>query len=158
MRALAKTAWTVGLLLCVAPVAAPNGPAESEPGSILIVFKDGRQQTFRMADIARIEFNSPAERASASQGRFMGQWRVGNGVGGTFLITLKPDGVARKTQGSENGMWTVVNGEARIAWDDGWHDCIRKVNNRYEKAAYKPGASLTGTPDNVAEAVYIEAH
>jgi hypothetical protein len=152
---------TVGILLailCVAPVAAPTGPAEAEAGSIRIVFKDGREQTYRLAEIARIEFNSPAERVSAGQGRFMGQWRVGNGIGGTFLITLKPDGVARKTLGSENGMWTVVNGEARIAWDDGWHDCIRKVDNRYQKAAYKPGSSLSGRPENVAEAVYIEAH
>ena len=158
MGTVTRTLGILAVILFVAPVAAPKGPAEVEPGLIRIVFKDGHEQTFRMADIARIEFNSPAERASASQGRFLGQWRVGNGIGGTFLITLKPDGVARKTLGSENGMWTVVNGEARIAWDDGWHDCIRKVDNRYEKAAYKPGSSLSGRPENVAEAVYIEAH
>ena len=158
MRFVKNTIWFLGILICAVPLAAPRAATEAEPGSILIVFKDGRQQSFRMAEIARIEFNSPAERASVSQGRFLGQWRVGNGVGGTFLITLKPEGVARKTQGSEDGMWTVMNGEARIAWDDGWHDCIRKVGNKYEKAAYKPGSSLSGAPDNVAEAIYIEAH
>lgn len=122
MRSLTKTGGVLGMLLLVAPLAAPKAATEVETGSIVIVFKDGRQQTFRVADIARIEFNSSTERVSASQGRFLGEWRVGDGTGGTFLITLKPDGVAHKTLGSGGGVWNVVNGEARIAWDDGWHD------------------------------------
>ena len=83
---------------------------------------------------------------------------MGDGAGGKFLITLKPDGVARKSLGSVGGTWTVVNGEAQIAWDDGWHDVIRKAGSKYEKAAYSPGSSLSGTSDNVTEAVYPEAH
>ncbi len=158
MRSLTKTGGVLGMLLLVAPLAAPKAATEVETGSIVIVFKDGRQQTFRVADIARIEFNSSTERVSASQGRFLGEWRVGDGTGGTFLITLKPDGVAHKTLGSGGGVWNVVNGEARIAWDDGWHNVIRKRGGRYEKAAYSPGSSLSGAPAHVAEAVYIEAH
>jgi hypothetical protein len=157
MRIVTKTVWILATLVFVAPLAAAKTATEVEPGSILIVFKDGRQQSFRLADIARIEFNSPAQKASAGRARFLGQWKVGDGGGGTFLITLKPDGVAHKTLGSKDGMWTVVNGEVRIAWDDGWHDFIRKVDNRYEKAAYSPGSSLSGPPQNVAEAVYMEA-
>ncbi len=158
MRILTKAVWILGLLLFVAPLATAKAAAEVEPGSIVIVFRDGHQQSFRLAEIARIEFNSLVERASASQAHFLGQWRVGDGMGGTFVITLKPEGVAHKTLGSGGGMWTVVNGEARIAWDDGWHDFIRKNNNKYEKAAYRPGSSLSGPPEHVAEAVYIEAH
>jgi len=158
MRYVTKVGWILGMLLLAAPLGAPKTATEAEPGSFVIVFKDGRQQSFRVADIARIEFNSPAERVSASSARFLGQWKVGNGVGGTFIITLKPDGVARKTLGSEGDMWTVVNGEAHIAWDDGWHDFIRKVDGKYEKAAFRPGADLSGSPDHVAEAAYIEAH
>jgi len=158
MRFVTKTGWILAILVFVAPLAAPKAATDAESGSIVIVFRDGRQQSFRLADIARIEFNSPEEKATVSQARFLGQWKVGNGVGGTFLITLKPDGVARKTLGSKSGMWTVMNGEVRIAWDDGWHDLIRKVNGKYEKAAYSPGSSLSGAPSNVAEAVYIEAH
>ncbi|MFZ0962346.1 MAG: hypothetical protein WAO35_15725 [Terriglobia bacterium] len=159
MRVLTKIGLVVGILLFTAPLAAPRAATEIEPGSMVIVFRDGRQQSFRMADIARIEFSSiPAERVSASQGHFLGQWRVGDGAGGTFIITLKPDGVAHKTKGSVDGMWTVMNGEARIAWDDGWHDIIRKADGRYEKAAYSPGSDLSGSPSNVAEAVYTEAH
>ena len=158
MRFMTKTGWILGILVFVTPWAAPKAATEVEPGSIVIVFRDGRQQSFRLADIARIEFSSPAGKASADQARFLGEWKVGDGTGGTFLITLKPDGVARKTLGSERGMWTVVNDEAHIAWDDGWHDIIRKVGSKYEKAAYSPGSSVSGSPANVAEAVYIEAH
>ena len=158
MRFVTKTGWVLGILVFVAPLAAPKAATEVEPGSIVIVFRDGRQQSFRLADIARIEFSFPAGKASAGQARFLGEWKVGDGAGGTFFITLKPDGVARKTLGSEGGTWTVVNGEAHIAWDDGWRDIIRKVGSRYEKAAYSPGSSLSGTPNNVAESVYTEAH
>ncbi len=60
-------------------------------------------------------------------------------VRANFVITLKPDGVARKTIGPKNsGTWKVVNGEAQVSWDDGWHDVIRKVGNKYEKAAFSP--------------------
>jgi hypothetical protein len=158
MRFVTKTGWFLGILMFVAPLAAPKAATEPEPGSIVIVFRDGRQQSFRLADIARIEFNSPAGKVSASQARFLGEWKVGDGTGGTFLITLKPDGAAHKTLGSVSGTWTVVNGEAQIAWEDGWHDVIRKVGSKYEKVAYSPGSSLSGSPDNVAEAIYTEAH
>jgi hypothetical protein len=158
MRFVFKTGWVLGILMFVAPLAAPGAATEVEPGSMVIVFKDGHQQSFRLTDVDRIEFTPPAAKASASQARFLGEWRVGDGAGGTFLITLKPEGVARKTLGSGGGMWTVVNGEARIAWDDGWHDIIRKAGSKFEKAAYSPGSSLSGAPANVAEAVYTEAH
>ena len=158
MRYVTKTVWILGMLVFVAPLAAPKAATEVEPGSIVIVFRDGRQQSFRLADIVRIEFNPPVGKASAGQARFLGEWKVGDAVGGTFFITLKPDGVARKTNDSVGGTWAVVNGEAHIAWDDGWHDIIRKVGGRYEKVAYSPGSSLSGSPNNVAEAVYTEAH
>jgi len=158
MRLMAKAGWVLGILVFAAPCAAPKAPAEADPGSIVIVFKDGRQQTFHLTEISRIEFTAPAERVSAGQARFLGQWKVGDGSGGTFIITLRPNGEAHKTKDSSNGIWTLVNGEPRIAWDDGWHDVIRKNGNHYEKAAYSPGSDLSGSPSNVAEAVYIEAH
>jgi len=158
MRFITKIGWILGIMVFAAPVATPKAATDVEPGSIVIVFKDGRQQSFRLADVARIEFSSSTERASAGQARFLGEWKVGDGTGGTFLITLKPDGVARKTLGSIGGTWSVVNGEAQIAWEDGWHDIIRKVGSKYEKAAYSPGASLSGSPSNTADAVYTEPH
>ena len=122
--------------------------------SLVIVFKDGRQQSFSMADIARIEFRGTASQPTAGvgRGRFLGKWRVGNGAGGHFFITLDPSGDATKSIGAAHGTWTVVGGEARISWDDGWHDAIRKVGDKYEKVAFSPEKKFTDTPSNVSDA------
>ena len=143
----------LALAASAAPVFAT--PAAQDAGStIVIVLKNGKQQSFNLSDVARIEFSTPASAAMGwGRGRFIGDWKVGDGAGGTFTITLKPDGKARKSMGSgSGGTWTVVDGEAQITWDDGWHDVIRRVNGKFQKAAYSPGASLDDQPSNVAEA------
>ncbi|MGH9528862.1 MAG: hypothetical protein ACRD2S_02980, partial [Terriglobales bacterium] len=89
-------------------------------------------------------------------GHFIGKWRVGDGGGGTFLITLKRNGEANKSIGGTHGTWTAVDGEARITWDDGWHDVIRKAGNGYEKAAFEPGRTFSDSPSNVADAQNTE--
>lgn len=84
---------------------------------------------------------------------FAGEWKVGTGAGNsTFLITLASDGTATKSMGAGRGTWEVVGAEARISWDDGWHDVIRKAGNHYEKAAYAPGKSYTDAPSNITGA------
>jgi hypothetical protein len=47
----------------------------------------------------------------------------------------------------------VVDGEARIAWDDGWHDAIRKVGTKHEKVAFEPGKTFSDEPSNITDAV-----
>ena len=119
----------------------------------IIVFKDGHQKTFSLAEIARIEFEpSGATETRFGRNHFLGKWRVGDGAGSHFFITLEPDGKARKSIGSSHGTWTVVNGEARISWDDGWHDAIRRSGSRHEKVAFEPGKSFSDDPDNVTDA------
>jgi len=163
MRTSLKAFCTIGVLVVMAAMATPqlkSFPAEDDR-SLIITFKDGHQQTFRLADIARIEFNAPTVTATAaSRTRFLGVWKVGigNGNSGTFLIKLKPDGVAEKTLGSPGGTWTVVNGEARCKWDDGWTDVIRKVGGQWEKAAWSPGTSLDEDPAGVAKAEFTESN
>ena len=125
--------------------------ASDEQHSLVIVFKDGHQQSFPMADVARIEFRSPGP-SGVGRGRFLGKWRVGDGVGGHFFITLEPSGEARKSIGSAHGNWIVSDGEAHISWDDGWHDAIRKIGDKYQKAAFSPEKSFSDTPSNVADA------
>jgi hypothetical protein len=51
-----------------------------------------------------------------------------------------------------HGRWVYVNGEARITWDDGAQDAIRKVGSGFQKYAYGAGKSFTDTPDNVTKA------
>ena len=144
------------LVLATIVLSSPSwaaAPAD-EQNALVIVFKDGHQQTISMADVARIEFRSSGSGSSFSgRGRFLGKWRVGNGNGGHFFITLDENGTATKTLGASHGTWTLVDGEARIAWDDGWHDAIRKVGDKYEKAAFSPGKLFNGDPSNVTDAV-----
>jgi len=94
---------------------------------------------------------------SPSAATFVGEWKVGLGVGSeTFIITLEKGGKATKSHGSPNGTWTVFGNEARITWDDGWHDVLRRAGNKWEKAAYAPGKSFSDQPDNIAGATRTE--
>ncbi len=137
--------------------AAPAARAGS--GTIVIVFKDGHRQSFNLSDIVRVEFPaSAAEDASSDnhpappRGRFLGKWEVGDGAGNNFIITLKENGEAFRSLRNEHGKWEYVNGEARITWDDGPHDAIRRVGSHFQKFAYGEGKSFTDTPDNVTDA------
>ena len=161
MSKLTKLLCVIGVLAVIGAKASPMPkPASGDDDrSVVIVFKDGHRQTFRLSDIARIEFSTPTTTtSSSSRAHFLGVWRVGVGGGnsGTFLITLKRDGVAEKTLGAHTGTWTVVNGEARCKWEDGWTDVIRRNGSQWEKAAWSHGRSLDEPPDSVAEAVYTE--
>ena len=118
----------------------------------IVIFKDGHQQS--ITNVARIEFFSQTKDLAFGRNRFVGKWEVGVGAfgAGHFFITLEPNGEARKTLGSSHGTWAVVDGEARINWDDGWHDAIRKVGSKYEKRAYEHGKSFSDEPSNVTDA------
>jgi len=149
------------LALSTAAAAAPrpNPAPKDSANSIVIIFKDGRRQSFNLSEIARIEFTAPAHADSdessflTDRGRFVGRWNVGDGQGNTFTITLNRDGEASKSLGSHHGTWTVESGEAVITWDDGWRDIIRRSGRKYLKAAYSPGTPLSDNPSNTAEAV-----
>ncbi len=134
-------------------------------GSLVIIFKDGHQQSFPPSEVAPLQFKTsprttavglPPEAFSVSAGHFLGRWRVGDGAGSSFIITLDRKGYATKTVGGRHGTWTVENGEAHISWDDGWHDAIRRAGNNYEKAAYGPGKNFSDPPDNVADAKSLD--
>jgi hypothetical protein len=168
------------LLAFAAAAAKPAAPADDR-SSVVIVYKDGHRQSLSMAEISRIDFKPPAaivykdghrEKLPADIDRiefgasdvammpgrahFIGKWEVGEGNGDTFFITLEANGEAKKTHGEEHGTWTLVDGQARITWDDGWHDVIRKVGAKHEKVAFEPGKSFDDTPSNVTAAKNTE--
>jgi hypothetical protein len=132
----------------------------SSSGQLIVVFKDGHRQSFNMADISRIEFPGGSAAADAGatpsgappRGHFLGNWEVGDGSGGTFTIRLNDDGSAWRSLHRVHGHWAYVNGEARVTWDDGAQDCIRRVGGEDKKFAYRAGKAFTDEPDNVAEA------
>jgi len=181
MQHIGKMLSMFAMLLAAAPGARPQAkPApQDERTSLVIVFNDGRQQSFAASDLARIEFKGPTmilsqgehkqsiplstvariefNRATPTasetgRGRFVGKWRVGEGNGSHFYITLDRNGDASKSIGAQHGTWTVVDGEARISWDDGWHDAIRKKGTKFEKVAFEPGKTFSDPPANVTEA------
>lgn len=175
---LPKVLAATALLLFTVSSATLKAKAADGRTSIVIVYKDGHRQTFASTEIARIDLKDPAsivykdghrEKLSSAieriefeesglsamlpgRSHFIGKWEVGEGNGGKFFITLEPSGEARKTLGSPHGSWTLVDGEARISWDDGWHDAIRKTASGHEKRAYEPGRSFDDAPSNVTEA------
>jgi hypothetical protein len=179
MRNPVKAFWLLALLIA-GTTGIPNAiaaPADNHV-SMVVVFKDGHTENLAVADVARIdfknasaivfkdshrpgipaedilriEFETPSTASMPGKNHFLGKWKVGEGNGGVFYITLDADGTARKTLGSPRGTWTLVNGEARISWDDGWHDIIRKMGARHEKRAYGPGKSFDDEPSNTASA------
>ncbi len=181
MRGLIQIVVISGILLfvCAGAFAKPAPPPADDRDSVALVFKDGHRQTLAMAEIARIDLKPPAvivykdghrEKISAEIDRiefgpaevamlpgrshYVGKWEVREDINGSrFYITLGADGEARKSIGAAHGTWTLVDGEARITWDDGWRDVICKVGSKHEKRAYEPGKSLDGAPSNVTAAV-----
>lgn len=162
LRAFNGAVLTGVLLAAGTSLAAMGATPKAEPGSVVIVFKDGHTQTIPLADIARIDFTAASGSAATnakpsnlpvpSRMRFIGKWKLGDGNGSTFIVKLRDNGEATKDIGSPHGTWTYVDGEARITWDDGWHDAIRKAGTKYEKFGYAPGKSFSDKPDNVTEA------
>lgn len=169
MRTLAL-AVCAALLLPLAPAVHAATP-RTAPGALVLVFKDGHRQTINLADVARIEFTGAADAAPPSghaslgdqpaRGQFVGRWvvGVGNGMGNdTFVINLDADGNAHRSLHSVHGTWTYVNGEARITWDDGAKDAIRKAGSKFQKYAYGAGKSFNDDPDNVTAAQNTTPH
>jgi len=151
-----------GLLMAgsiVSAVAQSRG-GRGGSGQIVIVFKDGHRQSFNSADISRIEFPGGEPIADVgstppgapARGHFLGKWEVGDGNGGKFTITLNEDGSAWRSLHRIRGRWSYVNGEARVRWDDGAQDCLRRVDGQDKKFAYRAGKLFTDQPDNVTEA------
>jgi hypothetical protein len=108
-----------------------------------------------MSEIARIEFTD-AGALTVGPDYFLGKWEAGDGSGGNFFIKLEPNGEASRSIGAGHGIWTVVGDEARISWDDGWHDVIRKIGDKHEKLAFAPGATFSDKPENVTNARKLE--
>jgi hypothetical protein len=158
MFKILKSSCVLGILVVTAYSATPIPPAtpQSEPTSkdpisIVITFRDGRQETYAMADIASVEYKDLTQPTIGTD-YFLGKWEVGDGNSGSFFITLEPNGEAVRSLGASHGIWAIVGEEARISWDDGWHDVIRKAGDGHEKFAFAPSTALDDKAANVTAA------
>src|SRR5258705_12507402 len=94
----------IGFLGVLLPLYAFSAsPKASEGQTLVIVLKNGKQQSFAMADVARIEFQGAPSTAAAalgdlpSRGHVLGKWALGTGNGDDFYVRLQPSGDASKT-------------------------------------------------------------
>jgi hypothetical protein len=167
MRTISRVAAVIPILFLALPAlfAAPSPASKGAPGTLVIVFKDGHRQSFNLSEIERVEFpgsaNAAVGTASAnapSRGRFLGKWECGDGNGGNFYITLEESGNATRSIGDVRGKWVYVEGEARVTWDDGAQDAIRKVGSRFQKFAYSASKGFTDEADNVTNARNTSPH
>lgn len=160
MRNLIKVVGVLWILAVAVHAGGPNpqSASENDQTSIVITFKDGHQQSFLMSDIARVEYIGAGE-ATLGVDHFLGRWQAGagDGPGSTFFITFETNGEASKSIGASHGTWTIVGNEARISWDDGWHDIIRKIGDQYEKFAFAPGTTIEDKPENITNARKLES-
>jgi hypothetical protein len=161
MPRIVRVAGVAAVLMLAVASGFGQSSKGKDDGNIVIVFKDGHRQSFHLADIARVEFPGASSAATDARGtppgapprgHFFGKWEVGDGAGNDFFITLKESGEAFRSLRSMHGKWAYINGEARITWDDGAQDVIRRVDGRDKKAAYGAGKSFTDEPDNVTDA------
>jgi len=177
MRTLIRISAIPAILLILAVSQTGASPID-ERDPVVIVYKDGHRQTLAAGQIARIDLKAPAtilykdgrreklradidhiefSEAGASvaipgRAHYIGKWEVGEGNGSHFFITLEADGNAKKSIGATHGTWTLVDGEARVIWDDGWRDLIRKRGSKHEKVAFGPGRTFDDEPSNVTDA------
>lgn len=167
MRGIVGLASLAAILCFPVPHSFAAPAAGAGQGKIVILFKDGHRQVFNLADIERVEFpTGPAAAGSVgaigatipSRGHFLGKWEVGDGAGRDFYIVLKENGEAWRSLHDVNGRWTYVDGEARVVWEDGAQDVIRKVGPGFQKFAYGEGKSFLDPPDNVTKARSLTPH
>src|SRR4051794_9667758 len=161
MRKFIGSAAVAAIFLLTVGASSGAAPApKSGPGTIVIVFKDGHRQSFNLSEIERVEFPGGVAGNAANtvnpdappRGHYIGEWECRDGNGGRFFIDLKENRDALRSIGNVRGRWDYVNGEARITWDDGAQDALRKVGSHYQKSAYRSGKSFSDKPDNVANA------
>jgi hypothetical protein len=167
MICVASLATMLSLAVPAGFAKTPAPGSKSGAGTIVIVFKDGHRQSFNLSDVLRVEFPNSGDAAvaaapvgpiSPSRSHYIGKWKVGDGSGGTFYITLEDNGDAWRSMNHEHGRWAYVDGEAQVSWDDGWKDAIRKVGSKHQKSAYSSGKSFSDSPDNVADAENTMPH
>lgn len=79
---------------------------------------------------------------------FVGIWACTD-----VLITLNYDFTARKNRAKPMGRWEFVNGEARIFWDDGVRNVLRREGEAFRKLCWAPQVDMDSPPTNSYPAI-----
>lgn len=103
---------------------------------------------------------APAAQASA----FAGIWKVQDGKGRDFYITLASGGQATSSwtgaedqRRNQTGTWVEADGKAVVTWANGWREVLENKDGAVVKKAYAPKLQLEGEPANTSPAVKVES-
>ena len=96
--------------------------------------------------------------SSGFAGDWSGKYMTEDTKSNAFSITLSGDGKAtgEKHGAGLSGTWTNEGDAAVIKWDSGWTTKLSKDGDRYEKSAYRAGASRQDGPIHTTSAEKIE--
>lgn len=92
--------------------------------------------------------------SAAFAGDWTGNYMTEDTKGNAFRIMLSGDGkaVGEKDGHVLSGTWTNEGDAAVINWDSGWTTKLSKHGDRYEKSAYRAGASTQDDPTHTTGA------
>jgi hypothetical protein len=146
------------------PHSAPQSELNAkDPISIVITFKDGRQETYSMAEIARVEYKD-VTRPTIGADYFLGKWEVGDGNSGSFFILLEPNGEAARSLGANHGTWAVVaKKSASVGMTAGamssarWAMVTRNSHFRSGHSFGRQSSKCDGCPKNRSEEIGAQA-
>jgi hypothetical protein len=95
---------------------------------------------------------------SATPFNCIGHWKVSDGAGQTYYITLKDDRTASSTLPHHGeGTWSVEKINIRIVWQNRWIDYLVVTEGAVTRVGCAPGDNLEDIPENSSAAVRVDS-
>lgn len=120
--------------------------------------------SFAVTAVRAEEAAIAAPAVQSDNSAFTGIWKVQDGKGRDFYITLAADGSATSTwtveadkRRNQTGAWKVTDGKVVITWDNGWREVVTTSEGGFAKSAFAPKQKLEDKPANTSPAVKVEA-
>lgn len=105
-----------------------------------------------------------APAAQSENSAFTGIWKVQDGKGRDFYITLSADGTAASSwiavedqRRNQKGTWALTDGKVVITWSNGWRETVVASEGGFLKSAFAPKQAMEDKPANTSPAVKVEA-
>ena len=110
------------------------------------------------------EAPAAAPAAPTDTASFVGHWKVQDGKGRDYFITLAADGTAaskwsaaEEQRRNQSGSWVATEGGVLITWNNGWRDAVVTQESGFLKKAYAPKMKVGEEPANTSPALKVEA-
>lgn len=88
----------------------------------------------------------------------VGHWKVSDGSGQQYYITVNEDRSADSTLPHHGqGYWSVEDHNIRITWQNRWIDYLVVTETGVSRVGCAPGTTLNDIPENSSTAVRVES-